>query len=394
MMMSKLKPRILQSIISGALAGLTISGFVSCSEKKDSTEEVEEESYVVELPIESKQSLLEPNYEDELKTLIDNLDMDTVLVRYEFDNLIIADQKQGEVDYDKLNEIIEVYSKIDSYNKDIIYIPFYIYNIDFNKLNIRNLGLSITLSYPITAENNLITAVNKAKDVTLYVRYSNELDEKSNSSILNIIEQVANKNGTLDIQSTETLSNTAINDILSKIKKDWHFNSIFITTRSDISAYLPNMNAKYLSLAFIDNVLSSTYRINEGTKILNIYCYTPNKTLYLEIPSSLIELYLNYDYMNKAIIKGNKNIELRATSSNYKKLNTYIELGYFDYDEFSLTAGDYTFKKQSFTDYEIVLDYNDEEIGTVELIRDETGNITDLKIIKKEKKLVRTLTKK
>ena len=121
--------------------------------------------------------------------LINNLDMDAILVRYEFDNLIIADQQQGKIDYDKLNEIIEAYSKIDSYHKDIIYIPFYLYNID----------LSITLSYPITAENNLITAINKAKDVTLYVRYSNELDEKSNSSILNIIEQVANKNGTLDI---------------------------------------------------------------------------------------------------------------------------------------------------------------------------------------------------
>ena len=386
----------IKQIISGVLASLTISGLVSCGEPRKSTQEVEEEknSYVVELPIADEENLLEPNYEKELKSLINNLDMDAILVRYEFDNLIIADQQQGKIDYDKLNEIIEAYSKIDSYHKDIIYIPFYLYNIDFSKLNIKNIDLSITLSYPITAENNLITAVNKAKDVTLYVRYSNELDEKSNSSILNIIEQVANKNGTLDIQSTETLSNTAINDILSKIKKEWHFNSIFITTRSDISAYLPKLNAKYLSLAFIDNVLSSTYRINEGTKILNIYCYTPNKTLYLEIPSSLIELYLNYDYMNKAIIEGSKNIELRATSSNYKKLNTYIELGYFDYDEFSLTAGDYTFKKQSFTDYEIVLDYNDEEIGTVELIRDETGNITDLKIIKKEKKLVRTLTKK
>ena len=386
----------IKQIISGVLASLTISGLVSCGEPRKSTQEVEEEkdSYVVELPIADEENLLEPNYEKELKSLINNLDMDAVLVRYEFDNLIIADQQQGKIDYDKLNEIIEAYSKIDSYHKDIIYIPFYLYNIDFSKLNIKNIDLSITLSYPITAENNLITAVNKAKDVTLYVRYSNELDEKSNSSILNIIEQVANKNGTLDIQSTETLSNTAINDILSKIKKEWHFNSIFITTRSDISAYLPNMNAKYLSLAFIDNVLSSTYRINEGTKILDIYCYTLNKTLYLEIPSSLIELYLNYNYMNKAIIKGNKNIELRATSSNYEKLNTYIELGYFDYDEFSLTAGDYTFKKQSFTDYEIVLDYNDEEIGTVELIRDKTGNITDLKIIKKEKKLVRTLTKK
>ena len=386
----------IKQIISGVLASLTISGLVSCGEPRKSTQEVEEEkdSYVVELPIADEENLLEPNYEKELKSLINNLDMDAILVRYEFDNLIIADQQQGKIDYDKLNEIIEAYSKIDSYHKDIIYIPFYLYNIDFSKLNIKNIDLSITLSYPITAENNLITAVNKAKDVTLYVRYSNELDEKSNSSILNIIEQVANKNGTLDIQSTETLSNTAINDILSKIKKEWHFNSIFITTRSDISAYLPNMNAKYLSLAFIDNVLSSTYRINEGTKILDIYCYTPNKTLYLEIPSSLIELYLNYNYMNKAIINGNKNIELRATSSNYEKLNTYIELGYFDYDEFSLTAGDYTFKKQSFTDYEIVLDYNDEEIGTVELIRDETGNITDLKIIKKEKKLVRTLTKK
>ena len=386
----------IKQIISGVLASLTISGLVSCGEPRKSTQEVEEEkdSYVVELPIADEENLLEPNYEKELKSLINNLDMDAILVRYEFDNLIIADQQQGKIDYDKLNEIIEAYSKIDSYHKDIIYIPFYLYNIDFSKLNIKNIDLSITLSYPITAENNLITAVNKAKDVTLYVRYSNELDEKSNSSILNIIEQVANKNGTLDIQSTETLSNTAINDILSKIKKDWHFNSIFITTRSDISAYLPKLNAKYLSLAFIDNVLSSTYRINEGTKILDIYCYTPNKTLYLEIPSSLIELYLNYNYMNKAIIKGNKNIELRATSSNYEKLNTYIELGYFDYDEFSLTAGDYTFKKQSFTDYEIVLDYNDEEIGTVELIRDETGNITDLKIIKKEKKLVRTLTKK
>ena len=386
----------IKQIISGVLASLTISGLVSCGEPRKSTQEVDEEkdSYVVELPIADEENLLEPNYEKELKSLINNLDMDAILVRYEFDNLIIADQQQGKIDYDKLNEIIEAYSKIDSYHKDIIYIPFYLYNIDFSKLNIKNIDLSITLSYPITAENNLITAINKAKDVTLYVRYSNELDEKSNSSILNIIEQVANKNGTLDIQSTETLSNTAINDILSKIKKDWHFNSIFITTRSDISAYLPKLNAKYLSLAFIDNVLSSTYRINEGTKILDIYCYTPNKTLYLEIPSSLIELYLNYDYMNKAIIKGNKNIELRATSSNYEKLNTYIELGYFDYDEFSLTAGDYTFKKQSFTDYEIVLDYNDEEIGTVELIRDETGNITDLKIIKKEKKLVRTLTKK
>lgn len=386
----------IKQIISGVLASLTISGLVSCGEPRKSTQEVEEEkdSYVVELPIADEENLLEPNYEKELKSLINNLDMDAILVRYEFDNLIIADQQQGKIDYDKLNEIIEAYSKIDSYHKDIIYIPFYLYNIDFSKLNIKNIDLSITLSYPITAENNLITAINKAKDVTLYVRYSNELDEKSNSSILNIIEQVANKNGTLDIQSTETLSNTAINDILSKIKKDWHFNSIFITTRSDISAYLPKLNAKYLSLAFIDNVLSSTYRINEGTKILDIYCYTPNKTLYLEIPSSLIELYLNYNYMNKAIINGNKNIELRATSSNYEKLNTYIELGYFDYDEFSLTAGDYTFKKQSFTDYEIVLDYNDEEIGTVELIRDETGNITDLKIIKKEKKLVRTLTKK
>ncbi len=386
----------IKQIISGVLASLTISGLVSCGEPRKSTQEVEEEkdSYVVELPIADEENLLEPNYEKELKSLINNLDMDAILVRYEFDNLIIADQQQGKIDYDKLNEIIEAYSKIDSYHKDIIYIPFYLYNIDFSKLNIKNIDLSITLSYPITAENNLITAINKAKDVTLYVRYSNELDEKSNSSILNIIEQVANKNGTLDIQSTETLSNTAINDILSKIKKEWHFNSIFITTRSDISAYLPNMNAKYLSLAFIDNVLSSTYRINEGTKILDIYCYTLNKTLYLEIPSSLIELYLNYNYMNKAIIKGNKNIELRATSSNYEKLNTYIELGYFDYDEFSLTAGDYTFKKQSFTDYEIVLDYNDEEIGTVELMRDETGNITDLKIIKKEKKLVRTLTKK
>ena len=386
----------IKKIISGVLASLTISGLVSCGEPRKSTQEVEEEkdSYVVELPIADEENLLEPNYEKELKSLINNLDMDAILVRYEFDNLIIADQQQGKIDYDKLNEIIEAYSKIDSYHKDIIYIPFYLYNIDFSKLNIKNIDLSITLSYPIADENNLITAVNKAKDVTLYVRYSNELDEKSNSSILNIIEQVANKNGTLDIQSTETLSNTAINDILSKIKKEWHFNSIFITTRSDISAYLPNMNAKYLSLAFIDNVLSSTYRINEGTKILDIYCYTLNKTLYLEIPSSLIELYLNYNYMNKAIIKGNKNIELRATSSNYEKLNTYIELGYFDYDEFSLTAGDYTFKKQSFTDYEIVLDYNDEEIGTVELIRDKTGNITDLKIIKKEKKLVRTLTKK
>ena len=386
----------IKQIISGVLASLTISGLVSCGEPRKSTQEVEEEkdSYVVELPIADEENLLEPNYEKELKTLINNLDMDAILVRYEFDNLIIADQQQGKIDYDKLNEIIEAYSKIDSYHKDIIYIPFYLYNIDFSKLNIKNIDLSITLSYPITSENNLITAINKAQDITLYVRYSNELDEKSNSSILNIIEQVANKNGTLDIQSTETLSNTAINDILSKIKKDWHFNSIFITTRSDISAYLPKLNAKYLSLAFIDNVLSSTYRINEGTKILDIYCYTPNKTLYLEIPSSLTELYINYDYINKAIIEGNKNIELRATSSNYEKLNTYIELGYFDYDEFSLTAGDYTFKKQSFTDYEIVLDYNDEEIGTVELIRDKTGNITDLKIIKKEKKLVRTLTKK
>ena len=392
--MSKLKPRILQSIISGALAGLTISGFVSCSEKKDSTEEVEEESYVVELPIESKQNLLEPNYEDELKTLIDNLDMDTVLVRYEFDNLIIADQKQGEVDYDKLNEIIEVYSKIDSYNKDIIYIPFYIYNIDFNKLNIRNLGLSITLSYPVTNENNLMTAINKANDITLYVEYSSELDEKSNSSILKVIKQVANKKGTLDIRSTDAFSNSAINDMLSKIKKEWHFSSVFITTRSDISSYLSNINTDYLNLAFNDDVLSSIYHINEGTKSLNIYCYTPNKTLYLEIPTSLSSLYISYDYINKAVITGNKNIELRTLASDYEKLNTYIEQGYFDFDEFRLTAGDYTFKKYSFTDYEIELDYNNEEIGMVELIRDDAGNITGLEVIKKEKQRVRTLTKK
>ena len=309
----------IKQIISGVLASLTISGLVSCGEPRKSTQEVEEEkdSYVVELPIADEENLLEPNYEKELKTLINNLDMDAVLVRYEFDNLIIAAQQQGKIDYDKLNEIIEAYSKIDSYHKDIIYIPFYLYNIDFSKLNIKNIDLSITLSYPITAENNLITAINKAKDVTLYVRYSNELDEKSNSSILNIIEQVANKNGTLDIQSTETLSNTAINDILSKIKKDWHFNSIFITTRSDISAYLPKLNAKYLSLAFIDNVLSSTYRINEGTKILDIYCYTPNKTLYFTSGTYYLGIVRNGSRY------GNYNFKLTFSSSgeSFKETN-------------------------------------------------------------------------
>ena len=159
--MRKIKP-----IISGILAGLTISGLVSCGEKKETIQEEEKhESYVVELPIEDEKSLLEPNYEEELKSLIDNLDSETVLVEYgDLDNLIIVDQQKGEVNYDKLNEIIEVYSKIDSNFKDIMYIPSYLYNIDFNKLNIEDLNSGIYLSYPIVDVNNINTNIDKAKE--------------------------------------------------------------------------------------------------------------------------------------------------------------------------------------------------------------------------------------
>ena len=390
----------LKQIISGVLAGLTISELVSCGEKRESAQEVEEkkESYIVELPIEDETSLLEPNYEEELKSLIDNLDSETILVEYGvLDNLLIVDQQKGEVDYDKLNEIIEVYSKIDSNFKDIMYIPFYLYNIDFNKLNIEDLNLWIALSYPVVDVNNINTAINKAKESTLYIEYGNEFDEESNKDILKIIKKVSEKNGNVNLIANENYKESALDDILANIKKEWHFTSFDIQSRNDISPYLPNINAKYLYLTIVDNKEISTYEINEGTTNLNIYCFSPlenGKTIYLKTPESLNALYINYDYINKAIIEGNKNMELRVLASDYEKLNTYIELGYFDYETFSLTAGDYRFKKYSFTDYEIELEYNDEEFGTVELKRDDAGNVTGLEVIKKEKNMVRTLTKK
>lgn len=392
--MRKIKP-----IISGILAGLTISGLVSCGEKKETIQEEEKhESYVVELPIEDEKSLLEPNYEEELKSLIDNLDSETVLVEYgDLDNLIIVDQQKGEVNYDKLNEIIEVYSKIDSNFKDIMYIPSYLYNIDFNKLNIEDLNLGIYLSYPIVDVNNINTAIDKAKESTLFIEYGNEFDEESNKDILEVIKKVSEKNGNVYLEEHENYKESDVDDILANIKKEWHFTIFDILSQNDISPYLPNINAKYLHLIIVDSKKISTYEINEGTASLNIYCFSPlenGKTIYLKAPESLNDLYINYDCINKVIIEGNKNMELRVSSSNYEKLNTYIELGYFDYETFSLTAGDYTFKKFSFTNDEIELEYNGEEIGTVELKRDDAGNITGLEVIKKEKKMVRTLTKK
>lgn len=138
----------IKQIISGALSCLALLGLLKgCNEIKEK-KEAENNSYVIEIPIEENEEKTEKELA-ELKTSLEEkikeFNNDNIYIEYNL-GLVINDINYAEINYELLNEIIALYSKIDDSFKIISYYPHNIYNIDFNYVNLKDLEFQLIVN--------------------------------------------------------------------------------------------------------------------------------------------------------------------------------------------------------------------------------------------------------
>ena len=391
----------IKRIISGALSCLALLGLLKgCSKTNDKINE-EQNTYVVELPIDGKEQIIIDKNEqiiEELKTKINEFNSKNNNIVVELDlGLTIDEIETGEVNYELLNEIIALYSKIDDNFKKIYYHPSNIYSLDFNYINLKNTNICIYITNHITKIDYIIPAIKTCPNPSLFISYSANFTENDNSLILKLIEQISEKNGGLKISDYEPYDKTAFDQLISNINKDWHFNTFSYRCSDDFTKYISNINAETIWLYSNSDTVNLKYKFNEGTKRVDMAFYNESKTgknIYLEIPNSLETLEIDYNNIDTLIIDDIKNASLKIRTEDAKKINTFIELGYFEYPEFNIVAGNYRFNKDIFTDYKIELVYDELYIGEVKLEKEEDGKITGLLIISEGKKENMLLSRK
>lgn len=379
-------------IISGLLSALAAFGLLKgCSEINDKINE-EKNSYVIELPLdEEEQIIIDKNEQiiEELETKIKefNNENNNVIIKLDL-GLTINEIGESKINYELLNEIIALYSRLDDNFKKIYYHPSDIYSIDFNYINLKNTNICIYITNHITNINNIIPAIKTCPNPSLFICYSAIFTENDNSTILKLIEQISEKNGGLSFSNYEPYNKNAFDKLMSTINEDWQFSTFSYRCSDDFTKYTSNVKAKAMWLCSYSDKINLKYKFNEGIKKIDISFYnksTTGKNIYLEIPDSLETLEIDYDKIDTLIIDDIKNAKLEIRTENTDKINTFIKLGYFEYPEFNIVAGNYRFSKDIFTDYKIELKQDDKYIGEVKLQKDSEGNITGLLIIPEEK---------
>lgn len=379
----------IKRMVSGILAALTISGVVSGCKNNNTQDKTAEtkEPYVIELPIVG--SIKE---EQELETLIEKVNSEGAMrVLYDDYILVIGDIVKTEVDYELLNKIIDLFGRINE-DKTIMYFPASINNINFDNLNVEDSELEITIADGNVDLANIKRAIEKNPTTNISVYY---FEEQQVSELLELFKLISDNNGEVTIQTYTKVSDEAFKKLLEGIQRDWHFSRFSIGAYQDFTSYVSKFNADTLTLdvSFLEE--SNKMQVAEGVKYFYINSYLPREkefALKVSLPDSLKAIDINYDYIDRVIIDDIKNASLRARTSEIEKLNTFVTLGYFDYPDFRIVAGDYVFDKNYyFTDGQIEVSREGTDLGIAQLERDSDGNIE--KIIITDKVMSQELAK-
>lgn len=391
--------------VCGILSTLTLLGLLKGSSKveKKNSEEINTPP-AIETPIEESEvqknaleSILKHKIEE-----FNNRNNNKMYIEYKA-GLIIYDIDNTEVDYEQLNEIIDLYSKLDDTFTSINYYPYNFYNINFNYVNLQDLGFYLVVySYQIKLEN-ITPAIQKSLLSSLII---SKLEETNTNNLIELMEMVSNKNGNISfVMDTKDYNQKAIDILINNInKRNSHFNNLSIISNNPFSLLVSQVNADEINLhintnADTDNI---SYKIKEGTKRLSIWLEkeemgTMNKNVTLEIPDSLEELYVDYSYIDTLRIKDIKNAYFSMSSFGNFDLKKFIELGYFNYPKFMIKdrITGYIYKRDESTNNNIEVWWNNSRyIGNLLIKIDKKGDILNLFLISPKEEKVLPLSRK
>lgn len=233
-----------KQIISGFLSALVAFGFLQGCSKTQEKANNEKNLYTIELPIE-KEITEEENekLKANLEAKISEFNYENRGIEIKFDlGLSIRDFAECKVNYELLNEIIELYSKIDEDYKRIYYAPINIYNIDFNYVNLKNIDTNIYITHSGIKLENIIPVIKSIPNPSLDINYSINLNKDDIPILLDLIELISEKNGSLDISTYGMYKKDELCELMLGINKKWHFNSFSFTSYDDFTAYTSNIN--------------------------------------------------------------------------------------------------------------------------------------------------------
>lgn len=362
--------------VAGFLAALGISGMLGgCKDKESSDFLVEsDESYSLLNDNEKEEEIviideLLSNY-DVFYLLLEELEKQDMGIRIECDleRLSIFDNGRGNINYDLLNQFLEVYSLIQENGKVVYY-----FNgeegsewLDFEKINIQSsqiLRFAI-FSYQEIVFENIEKAIEQNNHIELLILLSEDLPELP----LNLLATLSGKDSKITIAS---LTEGYV-EALSKIDSEWEFEELSLRVHGDYSKYLKNFSANHLSLDLYDSFFNQAF-LSSSVETLHVYPLQEGLKVNFFLPDSLKEIWIKcYEKYEEVLLSGNNNCKLWLNSDNKDDLVQLAKSGCFDFSEMVLDVGDLYL--QSYKGL-IAVHVGGEFKGFLDVKKDSEGNI-------------------
>ena len=351
-----------KKVMAGILATLIASGLVSgCkSNRNASTDLKENKTYTLELPI-----------KDNLMNIGDNGEVDVSFIGKV---LNIIDRTEADINYEALNRLLQTIDE-----EEVFYYPAYIYNIDFDKVNLKDGKWHIVITSSCRDWDNIKYVIENSRDITISI---NSFSESDVADLLDIIKLVSDRHGTIML-NTWLVSDEGTCKLLEGLDPTWSFARFSLATQKDVGAYLGNITADTIAvdLSFCENLSDIT--LSDGVESFYIDAYKEHEgslEVHVNLPDSINYISVGHDYIGSLVLDNIGYANLQIRTSEEERLEDFINLGYFDGERFRIKAGDYVLEKNAFTDGKIVLYVDGVELGEVQIDKEEAK----IKLVTKE----------
>ena len=361
-----------KKVMAGILATLIASGLVSgCKSNRNASADLKEnKTYTLELPI-----------KDNLMNIGDNGEVDVSFIGKV---LNIIDRTEADINYEALNRLLQTIDE-----EEVFYYPADIYNIDFDKVNLKDGKWHIVITSSCRDWDNIKYVIENSCDITISI---NSFSESDVADLLDIIKLVSDRHGTIML-NTWLVSDEGTCKLLEGLDPTWSFARFSLATQKDVGLYLRNITADTIAvdLSFCENLSDITL----SDKVENLYIDAYKKgvglfEVHVNLPDSINYISVGHDYIDSLVLDniGYANLQIRTTKE--EKLEDFINLGYFDGERFRISVGDYVLEKNVFTDGKIVLYVAGVELGEVQIDREEAK----IKLVTKEENWQRRRVRK
>lgn len=393
----------MKRFVAGFLAALGISGMLGGCKDKGNSNFLAEPDKSYSFSDENKKET--PVVTDELKSnydtfylLLEELKKQEMGIEIEYANdaLKIYDSGSGNVNYDLLNQLLEVYSLVKEKGKIYYFTHTTKGNelLDFEKVNIKpnQILYFFVVPYQGIDFENIEKAIEKHNNnpINLTINLSKDAPELP----LNLMEALNGRDSKILILSRDKEYKEGA-ETLSKINPAWEFDEVSIDLYGDYSKHLKNLNANQLTLHLLDS-FSNEASLSSSVETLTLYPQQENLKINIVLSDSVKNVWiLDYEMFEEALLFGNKNCQLWLYSDNKVSLWQLAKNGFLDFSEMTFSMGDlslYDYNCESYQDL-LSVSIGDSPKGFINIKKDSEGNIIGFDTLSFEEVFTRKRTR-